>query len=138
MMAALNDLPAKTPVVLHACCHNPTGLDLTPEQWRDVAETLRGAGNYCPFLDFAYQGFAEGPEPDAYAIRLFAESGLSFLVAQSFSKSFSLYGERIGSLTFVTRERRGSEAGFESGETHQFARIIPIPPCAAAPLSPRY
>ena len=103
MMATLGDLPAKTPVVLHACCHNPTGLDLTPGQWRNVAE-LCAARELLPFLDFAYQGFAEGPEPDAYAIRLFAESGLSFLVAQSFSKSFSLYGERIGSLTFVTRD----------------------------------
>lgn len=103
MIATLSDLPAKTPVVLHACCHNPTGLDLTPEQWRDVAETCAARG-LLPFLDFAYQGFAEGPEPDAYAVRLFAESGLSFLVAQSFSKSFSLYGERIGSLTFVTRD----------------------------------
>ncbi len=103
MMATLRDLPAATPVVLHACCHNPTGLDLTPAQWRDVAETC-AERELLPFLDFAYQGFAEGPEPDAYAVRLFAESGLSFLVAQSFSKSFSLYGERIGSLTFVTQD----------------------------------
>ena len=103
MTQTLRDLPAQTPVVLHACCHNPTGLDLTPEQWRNVAETC-AARRLLPFLDFAYQGFAEGPEPDAYAVRLFGESGLSFLVAQSFSKSFSLYGERIGSLTFVTRD----------------------------------
>ena len=103
LIETLQNLPAATPVVLHACCHNPTGLDLTPEQWRNVAETC-AARELLPFLDFAYQGFAEGPEPDAYAIRLFTESGLPFLIAQSFSKSFSLYRERVGSLTVVTKD----------------------------------
>ena len=103
MIGTLNSLPAKTPVVLHACCHNPTGLDLTPGQWQDVAETCAARG-LLPFLDFAYQGFAEGPEPDACAVRLFAALGQPFLIAQSFSKSFSLYGERAGALTLVTQD----------------------------------
>ena len=118
MIETLTDLPAKTPVVLHACCHNPTGLDLTPEQWQGVAETCAARG-LLPFLDFAYQGFAEGPEPDAYAVRLFAESGQPFLIAQSFSKSFSLYGERAGSLTIV-----GQDADEAKRVLSQLKRVV--------------
>ena len=100
MVAGLKKLPAKTIVVLHACCHNPTGVDPTPEQWPAILEAVRAA-DLVPFLDIAYQGFAEGIEPDGHAVRLFAESGLTFLVSSSFSKSFSLYGERVGALTIV-------------------------------------
>ena len=101
MSAALRATPAGTIVALHACCHNPTGVDLTAEQWREVARICKANG-LVPMLDIAYQGFGEGVDADAAAVRLFAEEGLSFFVASSFSKSFSLYGERVGALTIVT------------------------------------
>jgi aromatic-amino-acid transaminase len=87
--------------VLHACCHNPTGVDLSPEQWQAVLEIVRSRG-LVPFLDLAYQGFAESLEADGYAARLFAEAMSPVLLASSFSKSFSLYGERVGALSVVT------------------------------------
>lgn len=104
MMAGLSTLPAGSIVVLHACCHNPTGADLEQGQWREVIETV-GERGLVPFIDIAYQGFADGTEEDALAVRLFAASGLSFLVASSFSKSFALYGERVGALSVVTAHR---------------------------------
>ncbi len=103
----LDDLAAARPgtiVVLHACCHNPTGYDLTPQQWQRVRETVQQAG-LVPFLDMAYQGFAESLEADARVVRLFAESGLPVLVATSFSKSLSLYGERVGALSVICGDR---------------------------------
>jgi aromatic-amino-acid transaminase len=100
LIAGLKALPAKTIVVLHACCHNPTGADPTPAQWPAILDAVREA-DLVPFLDIAYQGFGDGIEPDGSAVRLFAESGLTFLVSSSFSKSFSLYGERVGALTIV-------------------------------------
>ena len=102
MVADLKALPAKTLVVMHSCCHNPTGYDLTPEQWKTVIEICR-QGQLTPFLDMAYQGFGVGLKEDAASIALFAESGLDFLLSTSFSKSFNLYGERIGALTVVTQ-----------------------------------
>ncbi|HRF11055.1 MAG: amino acid aminotransferase [Candidatus Accumulibacter phosphatis] len=104
MQAGLNALPAGSIVVLHACCHNPTGADLDAAQWRQVIDVLSARG-LLAFVDIAYQGFADGLEEDALALRLFAESGLQFLVASSFSKSFSLYGERVGALSVVTANR---------------------------------
>ena len=101
MLASLKALPAGTIVVLHACCHNPTGVDPSPEQWRDIAQTLQ-AGQLVPFLDIAYQGFGAGLEEDAAVVRLFAELGMTMFISSSFSKSFSLYGERVGALTLVT------------------------------------
>jgi len=101
MCAALSAAPAGTIVALHACCHNPTGVDLSIDQWREVAQICK-AQAHVPMLDIAYQGFAEGVDADAAAVRLFADQGLSFFVASSFSKSFSLYGERVGALTIVT------------------------------------
>jgi aromatic-amino-acid transaminase len=101
MCAALRAAPAGTIVALHACCHNPTGVDLDPAQWKEVAAISKSQG-LVPMLDIAYQGFAAGVEADAAAVRLFADEGLSFFVASSFSKSFSLYGERVGALTIVT------------------------------------
>ena len=100
MQAGLNSLPAGSIVVLHACCHNPTGADLDAAQWREVIEAIR-ARDLVAFIDIAYQGFADGISEDALALRLFADSGLSFLVASSFSKSFSMYGERVGALSVV-------------------------------------
>ncbi|MCS6776845.1 MAG: amino acid aminotransferase [Chloroherpetonaceae bacterium] len=100
MMEAFVRMPRHSVVVLHACCHNPTGVDLSAAQWVEVLRVCRERA-LVPFLDFAYQGFAEGIEADAFAVRLFAESGLPCLIANSFSKSFSLYGERVGALTLV-------------------------------------
>ncbi|MXJ74069.1 aminotransferase class I/II-fold pyridoxal phosphate-dependent enzyme, partial [Escherichia coli] len=86
MMDSLNSYAPNTIVVLHACCHNPTGVDMTTEQWKQVVEVIK-AKNLIPFLDMAYQGFADGIQQDGLAVRLFAESGLPFFVSSSFSKS---------------------------------------------------
>lgn len=104
MKASLNSLPSGSIIVLHACCHNPTGADLTPDQWRETIEAIRARG-LVPFIDMAYQGFADGISEDALALNLFAASGLQFFVASSFSKSFSLYGERVGALSIVTASK---------------------------------
>ncbi len=102
MTEDLKALPAKTLVILHACCHNPTGYDLTHDQWDEVIKICQEKG-LVPFLDMAYQGFGQGLDEDAWAIRRFAASDLDFLVSTSYSKSFNLYGERIGALTVVTK-----------------------------------
>jgi len=107
MVKALESFPAKTLVILHACCHNPTGADLTPEQWRKIISICQ-TRQLIPFLDIAYQGFATGIEEDGAAVRLFADSGMSFFVSSSFSKSFSLYGERVGALSIVTQSKEES------------------------------
>ena len=101
MKACLNSLPAGSIIVLHACCHNPTGADISEAQWREVIEIIKARG-LVGFLDMAYQGFADGIAEDASALNLFAASGLQFVVSSSFSKSFSLYGERVGALSIVT------------------------------------
>ncbi|KUM05243.1 aspartate/tyrosine/aromatic aminotransferase [Chromobacterium subtsugae] len=101
MKSHLAALDAGSVIVLHACCHNPTGADMSAAQWDEVVAVCRERG-LVPFLDMAYQGFADGIEADALAVRLFAASGMQFLVASSFSKSFSLYGERVGALSIVT------------------------------------
>ncbi|MFO1225866.1 amino acid aminotransferase [Roseateles sp.] len=100
MLAALNAAPAGTVVVLHACCHNPTGYDLTDAQWGEVVAVCKAKG-LVPFLDMAYQGFGFGITEDGEAVRQFLAAGLSFFVSTSFSKSFSLYGERVGALSVV-------------------------------------
>lgn len=100
MKAALEALPAGDIVVLHACCHNPTGADLSQQQWRELAAIFRNH-SLIPFFDIAYQGFGEGIDEDAFAIRHFASEGIPFLAASSFSKNFSLYGERCGALHVI-------------------------------------
>lgn len=100
MLGALKAAPAGTIVVLHACCHNPTGYDLNSAQWEQVVEAVKTAG-LVPFLDMAYQGFGEGIAEDGAVIRQFLAAGLDFFVSTSFSKSFSLYGERVGALSVV-------------------------------------
>ncbi len=100
MLADLTAAEAGTVVVLHACCHNPTGYDLTHEQWQQVIDVVADRG-LVPFLDMAYQGFSQGLEEDAWVVRAFAERIGSFLAATSFSKSFGLYGERVGALSIV-------------------------------------
>ncbi|WP_266180290.1 aromatic amino acid transaminase [Dyella humicola] len=105
MLADLDKLEPGSIVLLHACCHNPTGVDPTAEQWKQVVALVKARG-LMPFIDMAYQGFDKGIEADAMAVRLFAESGIeSFVVANSYSKSFSLYGERVGALSFVGKDR---------------------------------
>jgi aromatic-amino-acid transaminase len=111
MLAALQAAAAGTIVVLHACCHNPTGCDLLPSQWEQVAAACT-ARDLVPFLDMAYQGFGEGIQEDGAAVRCFLAQGLSFFVSTSFSKSFSLYGERVGALSVVC------------GSAEQAARVL--------------
>ena len=100
MRAKLQTLPARSVVLLHACCHNPTGVDLTRAQWQALIPVLQGR-QLLPYLDLAYQGYGDGIEEDALAVRLLADSGLTFFIANSFSKSMSLYGERAGALSLV-------------------------------------
>ncbi|HEY9397935.1 MAG TPA: amino acid aminotransferase [Burkholderiales bacterium] len=100
MIEALRKLPAGSVVVLHACCHNPTGVDLTADQWTAVIKTVNEHG-LVPFLDIAYQGFGDGLDADGAVIRRFAEAGGPVFVSNSFSKSVSLYGERVGALSIV-------------------------------------
>ncbi|WP_428503333.1 aromatic amino acid transaminase [Roseateles sp.] len=100
MLEAIRALPAKSVVLLHACCHNPTGVDLSPMQWDELIPVLKER-ELLPFLDLAYQGYGDGIDEDAFAIRAMLDAGLSFFVANSFSKSMSLYGERCGALSVV-------------------------------------
>ena len=108
MMAKLRTLPAGSVVLLHACCHNPTGVDLTPRQWEELIPVLRERG-VLPYLDLAYQGYGEGIAEDAYAVRALADAGLTCFVANSFSKSMSLYGERAGALSVVCHDAAEAE-----------------------------
>jgi aromatic-amino-acid transaminase len=101
MKASLESMPAGSIAVLHACCHNPTGVDLNAEQWKEVLGIVQRRG-LIPFLDLAYQGFADGLDADAHAARLFAGATSPVFLSSSFSKSFSLYGERVGAFSVVT------------------------------------
>ncbi|KAL9001443.1 MAG: hypothetical protein Q9169_000018 [Polycauliona sp. 2 TL-2023] len=102
MRSAIDSAPQGSIVLLHACAHNPTGVDLTKEQWKDIATVIRAKSHF-PFFDCAYQGFASGDlENDAWAVRYFVEQGFELCVAQSFAKNFGLYGERAGAFHFVT------------------------------------
>jgi aromatic-amino-acid transaminase len=107
MLDALKTMPAGSVVLLHACCHNPTGADLTADQWTEVINVVIARG-LVPFLDMAYQGFGDGIEEDGKVVRRFAEAGGPLFVSNSFSKSFSLYGERVGALSIVAAS--GEEA----------------------------
>ncbi len=102
MVKSLSSMAPGTIVVLHACCHNPTGADLTPAQWDQII-ALTAAKGLVPFLDMAYQGFGDGIDADAFALRQYVASGQTLFVSSSFSKSFSLYGERVGALSIVTQ-----------------------------------
>ena len=111
MLRSLKTLPSGSIVVLHACCHNPTGVDLSATQWAEVIETVVSRG-LMPFVDIAYQGFGDGIDADGEVVRRFAQAGCPVFVSNSFSKSFSLYGERIGSLSVV------------AGDTAEAARVL--------------
>jgi aspartate/tyrosine/aromatic aminotransferase len=101
LLQCLQQVPEGDIVLLHACCHNPSGVDLNEEQWRRIV-ALAGAKGWLPFLDFAYQGFGISLEQDRLAVELMAEAGIDFLIASSFSKNFGLYNERTGALTIVS------------------------------------
>lgn len=107
-LAALQKMPAGDVVLLHGCCHNPTGIDPTPEQWKRIADAVYGRG-LLPLLDFAYQGFADGIVEDAAGLRAFCRPEAEFVVCSSFSKNFGLYCERVGALTFVARDRQTAD-----------------------------
>jgi len=108
MLAALQALPARSVVLLHACCHNPTGVDLTHEQWAQLIPVLKRR-ELLPYLDLAYQGYGDGIPEDAFAVRALASAGLSFFIANSFSKSMSVYGERAGALSVVCADAAEAE-----------------------------
>ena len=116
MRSALSSLPANTMVLIHACCHNPTGVDLPKEAWSEVVKIVKER-NLVPLLDIAYQGLGDGLEEDGYAPRLFADEGVATLVAASSSKNFALYGQRAGALHVLTRsneEKRTVESILKS------------------------
>ena len=108
MCDTLRQLPPRSIVLLHACCHNPTGVDLTPAQWDTLVPLLRER-ELLPYLDLAYQGFGDGIREDAHAVRALADAGLVFFVANSFSKSMSVYGERCGALSVVCADAAEAE-----------------------------
>lgn len=111
MMATINEIPRGDLVLLHACCHNPSGADLTRAQWDKVADVLVERG-IIPFVDMAYQGFGEGLEEDAYGLRMLANRVPEMIVANSFSKNFGLYRERAASLSLVFADTKQADAGF--------------------------
>src|SRR5690606_20524114 len=111
LLAAFNQIPRGDLVLLHACCHNPSGADFTREQWDTLADVLVERG-IIPFVDMAYQGFGEGLEEDAYGLRMLAKRVPEMIVANSFSKNFGLYRERAASLSLVFTDTRQADAGF--------------------------
>jgi aromatic-amino-acid transaminase len=113
MLATLRTLPAHSVVLLHACCHNPTGVDLSPAQWDALIPVLRER-QLLPYLDMAYQGYGDGIDEDAFAVRAMAASGLHFFIANSFSKSMSVYGERCGALSVACAD--AAEAALVLGQ----------------------
>jgi aromatic-amino-acid transaminase len=108
MRSALQALPEQSIVLLHACCHNPTGVDLSAVQWAELIPVIR-ARRLIPYVDIAYQGFGDGLVEDTHAVRALADAGIHFFCASSFSKSFSLYGERCGGLSVVCPDRAQAE-----------------------------
>jgi aspartate aminotransferase/aromatic-amino-acid transaminase len=111
MAAALSQVPKGDVVLLHACCHNPSGVDPSFEQWQQIA-TITEKQGFLPFFDFAYQGFGDGLEPDAKAVRFFAERFPELLIASSYSKNFGLYNERVGACTLLGANKQVAETAF--------------------------
>jgi aspartate/tyrosine/aromatic aminotransferase len=107
-IAAIEKMPAGDVIMLHGCCHNPTGIDPTAEQWKQLADAIYDRG-LLPLLDFAYQGFADGIEEDATGLKAFARPGAEIIVCSSFSKNFGLYCERVGALTIVARDKAAAD-----------------------------
>lgn len=115
MLASLSNAQAGDVVLFHGCCHNPSGIDPTEEQWRQLA-TLSAEKGWLPVFDFAYQGFAHGLEEDAQGLRLFAEKNPELIVASSYSKNFGLYNERVGACTIVTKDNDTAEKAFSQAK----------------------
>jgi len=135
LLDKLRSLPPRSVVLLHACCHNPTGVDLTRGQWEALIPVLRER-DLLPYLDLAYQGYGDGIEEDAYAVRALASAGLSFFIANSFSKSMSIYGERAGALSVVCAS--AAEAGLVLGQLQATVRRnYSSPPLHAAGIVSR-
>ncbi|WP_312242619.1 amino acid aminotransferase [Pantoea sp.] len=111
MLDSLREAKAGDVVLFHGCCHNPTGIDPTPEQWRQLAELSKASG-WLPLFDFAYQGFAQGLDEDAEGLRIFAASHQELIVASSYSKNFGLYNERVGALTLVAADAAVADTAF--------------------------
>lgn len=111
MMKALKSIPAGHAVLLHGCCHNPTGMDLSVEQWAEIADAV-SEKKLVPIVDFAYQGFAEGVDEDAKGLRQLCKEGQDLFVCSSFSKNFGLYNERVGALTLVAGSSEAADAAF--------------------------
>ncbi|GMR17606.1 MAG: aspartate/tyrosine/aromatic aminotransferase [Gammaproteobacteria bacterium] len=126
MLDALHKMPDGDIVLLHGCCHNPTGMDLSHEQWREVAAVI-AARNLLPFVDMAYQGFAEDLEADAWPVRLLFDTVPEMLVASSCSKNFGLYRDRIGSLSLVSRD--AATSAVVRSQAHNIVRTLySVPP----------
>ena len=111
MLAALQEAKAGDVVLFHGCCHNPTGIDPTAEQWNQLAQLSQAKG-WLPLFDFAYQGFARGLDEDAEGLRIFAASHQELIVASSYSKNFGLYNERVGAITLVATDAATAETAF--------------------------
>jgi aspartate aminotransferase len=110
LLEDLENAPNRSVILLHVCAHNPTGVDPTKDDWKQIADLIRRK-NHVTFFDSAYQGFASGDlDKDAYSVRLFVDEGLEFMAAQSYAKNFGLYGERIGAINFVTKDQKTAEA----------------------------
>ena len=132
MMAALDRVPAGDIVLLHGCCHNPTGADITPEQWDQIADLALQRG-FVPFIDIAYQGLGAGLNADAYGVRMMAEKLPELLIASSCSKNFGLYRERTGSISMIAES--AEQASMVSGLAASIARqIYSMPPAHGALL----
>lgn len=132
MLETLRRLKPKSTVLLHSCCHNPTGVDLDLDTWKEVAD-ICAERDLIPLIDFAYQGFAEGLQPDSAPIRMFADKGLTFFVSNSYSKSFAIYRERCGALSVVTGSQK--EATNVISQLKRMVRMIySSPPSYGAQL----
>lgn len=135
MLDTLRGLPARSIVLLHACCHNPTGVDLSHAQWDALVPVLKER-ELLPYLDLAYQGFGDGIAEDAYAVRALADAGLTFFIANSFSKSMSVYGERCGALSAICADK--AEADLVMGQLrYTVRRIYSSPPMHSARIVAR-
>jgi aromatic-amino-acid transaminase len=135
MLDTLRGLPQRSVVLLHACCHNPTGVDLTAAQWDALIPVLRER-ELLPYLDLAYQGFGDGIAEDAYAVRAMADAGITYFIANSFSKSMSVYGERCGALSAVCADK--AEADLVMGQLRfTVRRIYSSPPMHSAQIVAR-
>ncbi|PHM40203.1 aromatic amino acid aminotransferase [Xenorhabdus mauleonii] len=116
MLASLSEAQAGDIILLHGCCHNPTGIDPTPEQWQKLAD-LSAANGWLPVFDFAYQGFAKGLDEDAEGLRIFAKNHNELIVASSYSKNFGLYNERVGACTIVAADSDTAEKAFSQAKS---------------------